>query len=146
MGRPSKYPDELRERAVRMVAEVRPQYPSQWAAITAVAGMLGIGAAETLRTWIRRAEVDTGVRPGVTSQMAEENKALRKEIAELRRANEILKAAAISSGPSSTGPGDGDSVHHRTQGPPGARPRWWGRAALGCRAHVRRALRARCTD
>ena len=95
MGRASKYPDELRERAVRMVAEVRPQYPSQWAAITAVAGMLGIGAAETLRTWIRRAEVDTGVRPGVTSQMAEENKALRKEIAELRRANEILKAAAI---------------------------------------------------
>jgi transposase len=95
MGRPSKYPDELRERAVRMVAEVRPQYPSQWAAITAVAGMLGIGAAETLRTWIRRAEVDTGVRPGVTSQMAEENKALRKEVAELRRANEILKAAAI---------------------------------------------------
>ena len=68
MGRPSKYPDELRERAVRMVAEVRPQYPSQWAAITAVAGMLGIGAAETLRTWIRRAEFDTGVRPGVTSQ------------------------------------------------------------------------------
>ena len=95
MGRASKYPDELRERAVRMVAEVRPQYPSQWAAITAVAGMLGIGAAETLRTWIRRAEVDTGVRPGVTSQMAEENKALRKEIAELRGANEILKAAAI---------------------------------------------------
>ena len=69
MGRPSKYPDELRERAVRMVAEVRPQYPSQWAAITAVAGMLGIGAAETLRTWIRRSEVDTGVRPGLTSQM-----------------------------------------------------------------------------
>jgi transposase len=95
MGRPSKYPDELRERAVRMVAEVRPQYPSQWAAITAVAGMLGIGAAETLRAWIRRSEVDTGVRPGLSSQMAEENKALRKEIAELRRANEILKAAAI---------------------------------------------------
>ena len=66
MGRPSKYPDELRERAVRMVAEVRPQYPSQWAAITAVAGMLGIGAAETLRTWIRRSEVDTGQRPGVS--------------------------------------------------------------------------------
>ena len=95
MGRPSRYPDELRERAVRMVAEVRPQYPSQWAAITAVAGMLGIGTPETLRTWIRRSEVDTGQRPGVTSQMAEENKARRKEIAELRRANEILKAAAI---------------------------------------------------
>ncbi len=105
MVRPSKYPDELRERAVRMVAEVRPQYPSQWAAITAVAGMLGIGAAETLRTWIRRAEVDTGVRPGVTSQMAEENKALRKEVAELRRANEILKAAAIFFGAELDRPG-----------------------------------------
>ena len=101
MGRPSKYPDELRERAVRMVAEVR----SQWAAITAVAGMLGIGTPETLRTWIRRSEVDTGQRPGVTSQIAEENKALRKEIAELRRANEILKAAAIFFGAELDRPG-----------------------------------------
>ena len=105
MARPSKYPDELRERAVRMVAEVRPQYASQWAAITAVAGMLGIGTAETLRTWIRRSEVDTGRRPGVTSQMAEENRALRKEIAELRRANEILKAAAIFFGAELDRPG-----------------------------------------
>ncbi|GLB86756.1 insertion element IS6110 uncharacterized 12.0 kDa protein [Mycobacterium kiyosense] len=93
MGRSSKYPDELRERAVRMVAEVRPQYRSQWAAITAVAGMLGIGTPETLRTWIRRSDVDGGVRPGVTSQMAEENKALRKQVAELRRANVILGGA-----------------------------------------------------
>lgn len=105
MGRTSKYPDELRERAVRMVAEVRLQYPSQWAAITAVAGMLGIGTAETLRTWIRRAEVDGGLKPGVTSQIAEENKALRKEIAELRRANEILKAAAIFFGAELDRPG-----------------------------------------
>lgn len=94
MGRPSKYPEELRERAVRMVAEVRPQYPSQYAAITAVAGMLGIGTPETLRTWIRRVEVDAGARPGVTSELAAENKALRREVAELRRANEILKAAS----------------------------------------------------
>lgn len=57
MGRVSDYPDEFRACAVRMVAEVDPQYPSQWAAITAVAGMLGIGASETLRTWIRRSEV-----------------------------------------------------------------------------------------
>jgi transposase len=105
MGRASKYPDELRERAVRMVAEVRPQYPSQWAAITAVAGMLGIGTAETLRTWIRRSEVDMGLRPGLTSQMAEENKTLRKEIAELRRANQILKAAAIFFGAELDRPG-----------------------------------------
>ncbi len=94
MGRPSKYPEELRARAVRMVAEVRPEYESQWAAITAVAGMLGIGTPETLRTWIRRDEVDAGKRPGVTSEIAAENKALRKEVAELRRANEILKAAS----------------------------------------------------
>ena len=95
MGRPSKYPDELRERAVRMVAEVRPQYASQWAAITAVAGMLGIGTPETLRTWIRRREVDAGQRPGVSMDLAAENKRLRQDNAELRRANEILKAAAI---------------------------------------------------
>ena len=78
-----------------MVAEVRPQYPSQWAAITAVAGVLGSGTPETLRTWIRRSEVDSGVGPGVTSQMAQENRALRKEIAELRRALEVLKAARV---------------------------------------------------
>ena len=64
MGRASKYPDELRERAVRMVAEVRPQYPSQWAAITAVAGMLGIGTPETLRTWIRRSRGRLGREAG----------------------------------------------------------------------------------
>lgn len=72
---------------------------------TAVAGMLGIGTPETLRTWIRRWEVDTGHRPGVTSQMAEENKALRKQVAELRRANEILKAAAIFFGAELDRPG-----------------------------------------
>jgi len=105
MGRPSKYPDELRERAVRMVAEIRPQYPSQWAAITAVAGMLGVGTPETLRTWIRRSEVDGGLRPGVTSEIAAENKQLRKDIAELRRANEILKAAAIFFGAELDRPG-----------------------------------------
>ena len=104
-NRSSNYPPELRERAVRMVVEVTPGYPSQWAAITAVAGMLGIGTPETLRTWIRRSEVDSGARPGVTSAMAEENKSLRKEIAELRRANEILKAAAIFFGAELDRPG-----------------------------------------
>ena len=105
MGRPSKYPEELRERAVRMVAEVRPEYPSQGAAITAVAGMLGIGTPETLRTWIRRGETDGGLRPGVTSEIGAENKQLRREVAELRRANEILKAAAIFFGAELDRPG-----------------------------------------
>ena len=75
--------------------ELRPDYASQWEAIRAVAGKLGIGAAETLRTWVRRAEVDAGKRPGVTTAESEQMKALKKEIAELRRANEILKAASI---------------------------------------------------
>ena len=94
MGRASQYPLELRERAVRMVAEVTPDYPSQWAAITAVAQKLGIGTAETLRKWVRRAEVDDGRRPGLTSEEHAEIKRLKREVAELRRANEILKAAS----------------------------------------------------
>ena len=65
MGRrSSNYPPELRERAVRMVAQVRPDYPSDWPAICAVAEKLGIGSAETLRKWVRQAEVDAGTRPG----------------------------------------------------------------------------------
>jgi transposase len=88
------YPPELRERAVRMVAEVRPEYPSDWPAICAVASRLGIGSAETLRKWVRQAEVDAGTRPGVTSEESAEIKRLKRENAELRRANEILKAAS----------------------------------------------------
>ncbi|MFF4696461.1 IS3 family transposase [Streptomyces chattanoogensis] len=94
MARPSPYPAELRERAVRMVAEIRPNYPTEWAAMKAVAAKLGIGAAETVRTWVRKAEVDAGQRPGVTSEEAAEIKRLRAENTELRRANEILKAAS----------------------------------------------------
>jgi len=59
----ANYPPELRERAVRMVAEVKADYPSEWAAIGAVAQKLGIGSSETLRKWIRQAEVDGGTRP-----------------------------------------------------------------------------------
>ena len=93
--RSSNYPPELRGRAVRMVAEVRPDYPSDWPAIVAVAGKLGIGSAETLRKWVRQAEVDAGQRPGVTSEDSAEIKRLKRENAELRRANEILKAASV---------------------------------------------------
>src|SRR6266545_6752357 len=88
----SNYPPELRERAVRMVAEVQGDYPSQWAAIGAVASKLGIGSSETLRKWVRRAEVDAGERPGLTSEERVEIKQLKREVAELREANEILKS------------------------------------------------------
>ena len=95
MGRrATNYPPELRERAVRMVAEVRPEYPSDWPAICAVASRLGIGSAETLRKWVRQAEVDAGTRPGISSEESAEIKRLRRENAELRRANEILKTAS----------------------------------------------------
>ena len=94
MSRPSSYPRELRERAVRMVLETRSECSSEFEAIKSVAAKLGIGSAETLRKWVRRAEIDTGARPGVTSEESAQLKALRKENAELRRANEILKAAA----------------------------------------------------
>jgi transposase len=77
-----------------MVAEVRPEYPSDWPAIKAVAGRLGIGSAETLRKWVRQAEVDGGARPGVTSEESAEVRKLPAEVRELRRANEILKAVS----------------------------------------------------
>jgi transposase len=78
-----------------MVEEVRASYGSQWAAIEAVADKLGIGCAETLRIWVRQAEVDTGARVGVSSEEHAEIKRLKREVAELRRANEILKAASV---------------------------------------------------
>ncbi len=85
---------ELRERAVRMVAEVRGDQESQWAAMTRVAELLGVGTPETVRKWCRQAEVDAGSRPGVTSEDSAEVKRLRRENAELKRANAILKAAS----------------------------------------------------
>ncbi|WP_327375413.1 IS3 family transposase [Streptomyces sp. NBC_01216] len=95
MARSSHYPLELRRRAVRMVAEVRPDYDTEWAALKAVAQKLGIGTTETLRKWVRQDQVDAGVRPGVTTEESAELKRLKKENAELKRANEILKAAAF---------------------------------------------------
>jgi transposase len=88
------YPPELRQRAVRMVAEVLPDYDSPWAAMNAVAEKLGVGTGETVRKWVRQAEIDGGVRPGTTSEESDELKRLRRENAELKRANDILKAAS----------------------------------------------------
>ncbi|MFS8204702.1 IS3 family transposase [Streptomyces sp. CWNU-52B] len=93
MARPSRYPLELRRRAVRMVAEVRDGYPNETAALQAVTEKLGIGSRETLRNWVKQQEIDAGTRPGTTTEESAQLKALKKENAELKRANEILKAA-----------------------------------------------------
>lgn len=90
-----KYPQELRERAVRMVAEVRDQHESEWVAIGAVAELLGVGTAETVRKWVRQGQVDAGARAGVTTEESAELKRLRRENAELKRANAILKSASV---------------------------------------------------
>ena len=94
MARPTKYPRELRERAVRLVFDTKHEYGSEFEAITSIATKLKIGSAETLRKWVRQAEVDGGSRPGRTSEELTEIKELKREVAELRRANEILKTAS----------------------------------------------------
>ena len=93
MSRPGRYPQELRERAVRMVFEHQEEHPSQWAAICSIAAKFGI-SHETLRNWVRRAETDDGLRPGLTSDERQRLKTLERENRELRRANEILKSAS----------------------------------------------------
>ncbi len=88
-----RYPPELRERAVRMVFETIQQTGERFGAITRVARQLGIGA-ESLRGWVRQAEVDGGQRPGVTTTEQQRIAELERDNRELRRAGEILKAAA----------------------------------------------------
>ncbi len=92
--RSRRYPLELKQRAVRMVGEIRSDHQSEWAAMSQVADLLGVGTAETVRSWCRQAEIDAGARPGTTSEESAELKRLKRENAELRRANAILKAAS----------------------------------------------------
>jgi transposase len=88
-----RYPPELRERAVRMVLETIEQTGERLGVITRIARQLGIGP-ESLRTWVRQAEVDRGRRPGVTTAEQQRITALERQVKELQRANDILKAAA----------------------------------------------------
>jgi transposase len=89
----TRYPPELRERAVRLALETIAQTGTRQGVVGRVAGQLGIGT-ETLRQWVKRAEVDGGRRPGVPTEQQRRLAELEKEVRELRRANEILKAAA----------------------------------------------------
>jgi transposase len=93
MAQRTRYPTELRERAVRMVVEHRKEHPSEWAAICSIADKCGV-KPESLRLWLRRTEIDSGQRAGVTSEQQERIRELERENRELRRANEILKAAS----------------------------------------------------
>ena len=90
---PRQFPPEFRQRALRMLEELVPEFETEYAAICHVGAKLGVGP-ETLRKWRRRAEVDSGARPGVTSQEHAEIKRLKRENAELRRANEIPRTAS----------------------------------------------------
>jgi transposase len=93
MDKRGRYSPEVRERAVRLVREHEREYPSQWAAITSIAGKIGC-TAETLRLWVRQGERDAGRRPGLTTDEQQRLKALERENRELRWANEILRKAS----------------------------------------------------
>jgi transposase len=93
MGRKGRYSPEFRERAVRLVQEHAKDHPSQWATMRSVAEKLGC-TIEALRRWVRQAERDQGVRPGLTTDERAQLKDLQRENFELKRANEILKKAA----------------------------------------------------
>ena len=93
MTRRGRYPPEVRDRAVLLVLDDRGEYPLEWAAITSIAAKCGM-TTETLRKWVRRAQVDAGVRAGLTTDERQRLRELERENRELRRANEILKAAS----------------------------------------------------
>ena len=89
----NKFSPEVRERAVRMVQDHLVDYPSRWAAVVSIAEKIGC-VPQTLHEWVKKAEVDSGKRAGVTTDMAEKLKSLERENRELRQANEILRKAS----------------------------------------------------
>lgn len=112
---PGPYPDEFRQRALRMLSEARPDYKTDHAAIKHVAGKLGVNP-ETLRLWKKRVDVDEGRQPGTSSEAQAEIKRLKKQIAELEKANEMADSTgqrACFSRPSSAAPRRDDRVRRQ---------------------------------
>ncbi len=93
MAAPRKYPDELRERAIRMAVDLRRDPATKTGALRRVADQLGINP-ETLRNWVPQAEVDAGERPGTTTAEQARIDELEREVREQGRANEILRTAS----------------------------------------------------
>jgi transposase len=93
MNKSNKFSPEMRERAVRLVQEHRGEYPSMWSAVESIAPKVGC-VPQTLLSWVKRDEIDSGKRKGITTADAQRMKELERENKELRRANEILKLAS----------------------------------------------------
>ena len=93
MNKSKQFSSEVRERAVRLVQEHRDEYPSLWAAAESIAPKIGC-VTSTLLAWVKRIEIDTGQRPGVSTAETQRIKELEREVKELQRANEILKLAS----------------------------------------------------
>ena len=89
----NKFSPEVRERSVRMVLDNQEQHESRWSAILSISAKIGC-APQTLNEWVKKAEVDSGQRGDITTEMAEKMKALEREVRELKQANEILRKAS----------------------------------------------------
>jgi transposase len=93
--RGSRYPEELKRQALELYRESIPEYKAKKTTAKRVAELLGIRSFDTILAWVKQSDIDCGERPGVTTEAAEELRRLRREVAELKRANAILKAASV---------------------------------------------------